>query len=99
MDALRAWLISACLLVVHALDPMGKYSQGPVDLGDHAKFWYDVDFNARIAHLALTINDKASVNNAKDVNWLGLGVSESTSVSMLGSVIVTGEFPDGKIEK
>jgi hypothetical protein len=78
---------------------MGKYSQGPVDLGDHAKFWYDVDFNARIAHLALTINDKASVNNAKDVNWLGLGVSESTSGSMLGSVIVTGEFPGGKIEK
>jgi hypothetical protein len=92
-------LISACLLVVHALNPTEKYTQGPVDLGDHAKFWYDVDFKARIAHLALKVTDKASVNNAKDANWLGLGVSEPTSGSMLGADIVTGEFPGGETEK
>jgi hypothetical protein len=90
--------IAAFLLVANALDLTGKYTQGPVDLGDHAKFWYDIDFKTRIAHLALKITDKASVKDVASADWLGLGVSEPTSGSMLGADIVTGEFSGGQTD-
>jgi hypothetical protein len=91
-------LVAACLLAANALDPTGKYSQGPVDLGDKAKFWYDVEFKPRIAHLALKITDAASVKDAAKTNWLGLGISEPSSGSMLGADIVTGEFAAGQVD-
>jgi hypothetical protein len=93
------FLAATCLLeVASALDPTGNYTQGPVDLGDHAQFWFEVEFKARIAHLALKITDAASVKDAATTNWIGLGISEPTSGSMLGSDIVTGEFAAGQVD-
>jgi Copper type II ascorbate-dependent monooxygenase, N-terminal domain len=92
-------LLGTWCFTVHALDPTGKYSQGPVGLGDKAKLWYDVDFKAKTASLALKVADPAFVKSTAEPNWIGLGVAEPSSGSMLGADIITVEFAAGQTDK
>jgi hypothetical protein len=93
------FLFGTWSFTAHALDPTGKYAQGPVDLGAQAKLWYGIDFKGKTASLALKIADPAVAKSTAGPNWLGLGVSEPSSGSMLGADIITVEFAAGQADK
>ncbi len=85
-----------CLLLVGALCACAvalqrSYDGGPTALSDKAALHWTLNNETRRIALALTVTD-ASVLRGTGAIWVGLGVSEETSGSMLGADIVSAEF-------
>lgn len=77
------------------LTPLHKYTAEPVQLSEVAKLYHDANPKHDIIYFALIIADPATVTNSQ--NWLGIGIGEPTSGSMLGADIVTAAFePNAK---
>lgn len=80
-----------------ALDPdPARYDRGPVSFDEKAELWYGSDLRAGTASFALRIVDPTVVNESLTSTWIGVGVSESTSGSMLGGDILSAQFTDDK---
>lgn len=86
-------LLPALLAPALALEPdAALYDAGPVRFDATGELWYGADLRAGTASLALRVTDRAVVNASAPAMWVGVGVSEATSGSMLGGDIVTAEF-------
>lgn len=80
--------------LLHALSPTRSYSHGPVPFDKIASLYYTLSPSGSTISFALVVKDPKIVSNTSrfEPNWLGLGVSEPTSGSMLGGDIVTAVF-------
>lgn len=80
--------------LLHALSPTRSYEHGPVPFDNIASLYYNLSRSDSTISFALVIKDPKIVSNSTSSkpNWLGLGVSEPTSGSMLGADIVTAIF-------
>lgn len=90
-------LLAACFPLEALSISLAKYPEGPVELSPVASLWYDIDVSSDTARFALVVKDKNFVKNGS--NWIGFGIGEPTSGSMLGADIVTAEFAAGENEK
>lgn len=91
----RSVLLAVSLFVlvcasVADLTPTHNYTAEPVRLSEVAKLYHDANPKDDIVHFALIIDDPAAVTNSR--NWLGIGIGEPSSGSMLGADIVTAAF-------
>lgn len=73
------------------------YRYGPVKLTETAILYHEAKPSADVIYLALVINDSNLVTSSS--NWLGIGISETTSGSMLGADIVTAHFETDVLDK
>eukprot|EP00737_Agarophyton_chilense_P000431 gb/GEZJ01000482.1/.p1 GENE.gb/GEZJ01000482.1/~~gb/GEZJ01000482.1/.p1 ORF type:complete len:829 (-),score=96.89 gb/GEZJ01000482.1/:2346-4832(-) len=78
----------------NALALSRKYDFGPIPLSDEANLFYNIETESSTAAFALVVNDSLIGTNSS--NWIGIGISEPTSGSMLGADIVTAEFSPGQ---
>lgn len=83
-------LLSASPL--HAIDFLTSYDTENVTLGNTAALSFTIDLPTRTARLALRITDPTAISANSTATWIGLGVSEPQSGSMLGADVVTAEF-------
>lgn len=87
-------LVFSALLLATAVQALSRGYDRSTELSGKAVLSWTLDNDARRISLAVTVTDPA-VLSKKSASWIGLGVSESTSGSMLGSDIVSAEFgPD-----
>lgn len=78
----------------HALPPLTlvqTYSAGPVILSAHATLHHAVDLGRNSVKLGLVFSDATALCGG--AAWVGIGIGEPSSGSMLGADIVTAEFP------
>eukprot|EP00172_Hildenbrandia_rubra_P003683 Plantae.Rhodophyta-Hildenbrandia_rubra.ctg6171.p1 GENE.Plantae.Rhodophyta-Hildenbrandia_rubra.ctg6171~~Plantae.Rhodophyta-Hildenbrandia_rubra.ctg6171.p1 ORF type:complete len:805 (-),score=130.68 Plantae.Rhodophyta-Hildenbrandia_rubra.ctg6171:2098-4512(-) len=73
----------------------GQYSDKAVLTPEKATLNFRVDEDKGVAYLALTITDPSTVTSDGPA-YLGLGIGEQLSGSMLGSDIVTATFKEGQ---
>ncbi|KAI0561462.1 Copper type 2 ascorbate-dependent monooxygenase [Gracilaria domingensis] len=78
----------------NALKLSQDYEFGPISLSEDAELFYTVDLESSTASFAVVVNDTEIVSNSS--NWIGFGISEPTSGSMLGADVVTAEFSSGQ---
>lgn len=103
---LHLTLIATCTFLcallpkcIYSLEVVGEYNNGPVSLGDNVDFWYSINLDSRNASLAIRIKDPETINSVSTAAWIGLGVSEPSSGSMLGADIVSAEFGASQIDE
>lgn len=91
-------LFLAALLSVAISQPLSRsYEHGPIPFDDNAELYFTVDRSNSTAFLAVRVFNEPLITS--DDNWIGIGVSEPTSGSMLGADIVTGRFKPGKFNE
>lgn len=101
MALLTFFLFSLILLSsqLHGLTPSRPYAHGPVPFDSTASLFYTLNLSNASISFALVVTDPAVISSDSGPfsrNWLGLGVSEPISGSMLGADIATVDFlPDG----
>lgn len=78
---------------LHAIMLSRVYHSGPIKLSANTTFYFDADPSTDIIHFALIVNDSDAVKLSGE-NWLGIGIGEPSSGSMVGADIVTAEFDD-----
>lgn len=78
---------------VAGVDLTRTYRKGPVTLTSSAKLFYEVDTKDAVARFALVVNDSAVIDDG--AAWVGIGIGEPTSGSMIGADIVTAQFEAG----
>lgn len=95
---------TACLLFLLniqtqtlALPRPRNYDQGPIPWNNKASLYFTVDLPKRTAALAVFINDSSIIKSGP--NYVGLGISEPTSGSMLGADIISAEFAASVLNK
>lgn len=71
------------------------YSSASVHLSSIATLHHDVNLTANTITLALIILDYLTLSDPDAPAWVGLGIGEPSSGSMLGADIVTAEFAAG----
>lgn len=89
--------ILCCVLLIAAAQGLSRGYDRSTSLSDKAKLHWTLHNDSRRISLALTVTD-AAVLSRKGVSWIGLGVSESSSGSMLGSDIVSAEFGNDMLD-
>lgn len=67
-----------------------SYRNGPINLTENAEFYFQFEPSFNRIFLGLVIKDSSVVSSSE--NWLGIGIGEAFSGSMLGSDIVTAHF-------
>lgn len=67
-----------------------RYRNGPINLTENAQFYFQFEPSFNRIFLGLVIKDSTVVSRSE--NWLGIGIGEAFSGSMLGSDIVTAHF-------
>lgn len=92
-------LLQLCLRFSPALtlDLSRSYQHGPIPFDSKAHFYFSINLNTSTAHLAILLTDSSVVSNAS--NWIGLGIAEPSSGSMLGSDVITAQFAAGQSSK
>ena len=68
----------------------GTYEHGPIEIDEKGSFYFTIDQTTNKARLAIVVNEKNTPENGPA--WVGLGISEPTSGSMLGADVVTAEW-------
>lgn len=81
---------------VQALRLSRSYEHGPVTFDSNAALYFTVDKQNSTAYLAVKLNDSEVVTSS--LNWIGVGISEPSSGSMLGADVVTAEFSAGQTD-
>lgn len=74
-----------------ALLPSKNYTNGPIKLNSVAQLYFTADLAEQTLSLALRVNSSVLALNSSS-NWIGMGISEPTSGSMLGADIVSAKF-------
>lgn len=77
----------ALLLTGAASQFVTEYKNGPITLDSIATFSFTVDEDARTASFGLIVTTEVT-----EETWVGIGISEPTSGSMLGADIATVQF-------
>lgn len=85
-----------CLCIVAGLNPTLSYNKGPIILTEKATLFYEVSPIDDMARFALIINDTSVLSDG--AAWVGIGIGEPTSGSMIGADIVTAEFKSGVMD-
>lgn len=68
-----------------------QYARGPITVGEGAQFYYSLENDTKTISFGLvTTSDQFKSDSGPA--WIGIGVSEATSGSMLGADIATAEF-------
>lgn len=91
--------ILSLISITSALDLSRDYEHGPFSFEDNVDLFFTIDRKANTAALAIKLKDEDLVTSTNSPNWIGIGVSESTSGSMLGSDVVTAEFESGAVDE
>lgn len=78
--------------VTRALNFSQQYTYGPIPLKPDATLSYNIDFSAEKITFALNVSAPETLAGITQTTWLGIGISEPSSGSMLGSDIVTAQF-------
>lgn len=101
INLLVAGITLCATLLVHAyaLDVTATYDNGPVKMTDNVNFWYRIDLDTHTAGLAIHVKDPATINSESSAAWIGLGISEPSSGSMLGADIVTAQFSPSQVDE
>lgn len=89
--------VSKLVFLCNAVVLSRVYRSGAIKLSDTTMFYHDVSPSADVAHFALLVNDSNQVTTGG--NWLGIGIGETASGSMLGSDIVTAEFDPNVLDE
>lgn len=79
-----------------ALQLNRTYENGPINLTSAATLYFQVDKNLNIARFALVLNDTSVIENGPF--WMGIGIGEPTSGSMLGADVLTAEMETGALD-
>lgn len=87
------FILSIYTPIAAGLDLTRSYQNGPVALSSSASLFYEVNTTIDIARFALLINDSEMAIDGSA--WVGLGIGEPTSGSMIGADIVTAQFAPG----
>lgn len=74
-----------------AYDLVQTYTSGPVNLSGVATLYHEADVQSNSIKLPVIITDTSAL--AYESVWIGMGIGEPNSGSMLGANIVTAEFP------
>lgn len=74
-----------------------EYDQGPKPLGSPADLSWSIDSDANTISFGLEVSD--AILRGNGTMWVGIGVGEETSGSMLGADILTAEFNATELNK
>lgn len=85
-----ALVFTVLLSSSYALHLKRDYQHGPINLSSVASLYYQVDKESDTAHLALVLNDSSAIGFG--AFWIGIGIGEPTSGSMLGADVLTAEM-------
>lgn len=83
--------VCACYSTAYAIGPSLTYSKGPINFDQKASLYFTIDSERSTASFAIVINDPELISSTSP-NWIGLGISEPSSGSMLGADVVTAQF-------
>lgn len=70
------------------------YEHGPIPFDANGDLYFTIDLETSTAYLAVRVKNVSSIITETS-NYVGIGISEPTSGSMLGSDIATVEFDTG----
>lgn len=91
MRFLHCFLLLLLPNIISALTPRRRYSSA-VKLSPTASFYFTIDLESSLAHLALHITDPLSRTDPATPAWVGFGFSEPASSSVRGADMVTAHF-------
>lgn len=84
-----SFFLTPCIAVENG-NLLRRYRNGPINLTENAEFYFQFEPSFNRIFLGLVIKDRSVVSSSE--NWLGIGIGEAFSGSMLGSDIVTAHF-------
>lgn len=92
----NTFLYCTFLVVTYGLDLTYTYRKGPLSLTSSATLFYEVDIKDGTARFALVVNDSLVLDDG--AAWIGIGIGEPASGSMIGADIVTAHFEAGAMK-